>query len=534
MTSYGPSWLVGDDSQYVLPKLTLGWEVLGWTAEWLRNPQTEGPWMYTPEQARLVLWLYEVDENGERTNNRCVVQRSKGWGKDPFAASLCLFELVGNSKFSHFDENGNAVGRPNPQAWVQLVATTKDQNKNTLKMLPMMLPERTIKHWNLDVQKEVIHVKGTGKGLEAVTSNFRTNEGNRPTFWIANEIQHWIPSQGGHDLYYTIRFNSEKVGGWHLAITNAYQPGQDSMGEVIRQAVMAELEGRTAERDWFYDSIEAHPDSPLTPEFSQHILKAVYGDSYWAPIKNITKTLMDTAIPPARLRRMFYNQVIASDDALFNEAELDQNMVDGAALREGDEIVLGFDGGKTDDATALVAIRVSDRMAFAIHIWQAPDSQMAEKWRINEDEVEAMVHMCFRQFKVRAFFADVALWESYINEWGDLYREQLLVKASPNSTIGFDMRGNGRSLGLSNEQLMQTVIDGKQPISRDPLLRRHMLNARRHEDRFGNITFRKESRESKNKVDGYAALLLAYMALQKYLESGRKAKPERDNTVYFF
>lgn len=87
-TYVGPSWQKDENGQWLLPKLTLGWEILGWCAQWLTTPDGD-PWIFTPEQARLVLWLYEVDSDGERTSRKGVIQRAKGHGKRP----LCCCAL---------------------------------------------------------------------------------------------------------------------------------------------------------------------------------------------------------------------------------------------------------------------------------------------------------------------------------------------------------------------------------------------------------------------------------------------------------
>jgi len=47
-----------------LPERTLGWTVLEWTVEYLRQPdgpEAGQPWRFTPEQVRIVLWWYAVD-----------------------------------------------------------------------------------------------------------------------------------------------------------------------------------------------------------------------------------------------------------------------------------------------------------------------------------------------------------------------------------------------------------------------------------------------------------------------------------------
>jgi len=455
---------------------------------------------------------------------------------------LCLFELIGPCKFSHWDENGEAVGKVNHSSWVQLVANTFEQNKNTFLMLPSMLPKRTREEHRLEVNKQIIHVLGTGRRLESVASSHQGLEGARPSFVIVNEPHHMIPSRGGMDLFVTVRNNVDKTGGSYLLITNAYEPGQGSVAEEVTLAVRRELEGLALDSGWFFDVLSAHPDSPLTPDWSPYIIDMVKGDSYWVDTEIVTQSLLDTSIPVSRLRRFFYNQVLASEDSLFSEGEWDAIAEwdfdkDGKkkqlALQPGDEIVMGFDGGKTDDATALVAIRIRDRIAFPIQIWQKPEGAMGDGWHINEMEVDSMVHWAFRQFKVRAFYCDVALWESYIESWADEYRETLLVKASPRSTLGFDMRGNGEKITRANESLMQTVFDRKIFHNGDALMRRHALNAKRFENKWG-LTFRKDSRESPNKVDAYSALLLAYIALMDLAERGKKPAVNYDSTLYQF
>lgn len=72
-----------DPNGYVLPKLTLGWQAIQWGSENLLSDETDEhdkkkPFKLTPEQARVVLWLYEVDENGKLVSNEFTLQRLKG------------------------------------------------------------------------------------------------------------------------------------------------------------------------------------------------------------------------------------------------------------------------------------------------------------------------------------------------------------------------------------------------------------------------------------------------------------------------
>lgn len=452
----------------------------------------------------------------------------KGWGKDPVAAVLCLVELLGPVVFSHF-EDGQPVGKRNPKAWVQIAAVNESQTKNTMLLIPDLLPKRTIEHFNLDVQKQIIQVKGKPTNrIEVLSASYRGQEGNRPTFIIMNETHHWVPNRNGDQLYETLRLNARKVRGRFLCITNAYVPGEASVAEEIRMAVDREREGRAADSGWLYDSIEAHPDAPLSPDWAPFIAEMISGDSHWLPIEDIVEDIIDTSIPPSKTRRMWYNQIVASEDAVFSEGEWDAIELE-EALKWGDDVVLGFDGGRTDDATALVAMRISDGALEPVAIWESPATKSrkdnVEKWEVSTDEVDSMVHFAFRKFRVHAFYADVAGWEPYIKDWGDTYRDQLRVKASTKYIAGYDMRGTLEKTTRTNEAFIQAVLDGTVAHTGDVLLRRHVLNTRRRENQYGT-SFGKEGRESPKKIDAYAASLLCYMALLDLGERGKELPPE--------
>jgi hypothetical protein len=78
-TFIGPTWQKTEDGKsWLLPEKTLGWEVLGWVAEWLTFSDGR-PFMATPEQARFILWWYAVDHRGKFRYRKSVLQRMKGW-----------------------------------------------------------------------------------------------------------------------------------------------------------------------------------------------------------------------------------------------------------------------------------------------------------------------------------------------------------------------------------------------------------------------------------------------------------------------
>src|SRR4051794_10284453 len=81
---FGHTWQRDADGLFVLPEQTLGWAIAYWCYANLLGPDGN-PWVFTDEQLRFVLWMYAVDDDGNFLYREIVLQRLKGWGKDPLA-----------------------------------------------------------------------------------------------------------------------------------------------------------------------------------------------------------------------------------------------------------------------------------------------------------------------------------------------------------------------------------------------------------------------------------------------------------------
>lgn len=527
----GPTWQTDAFGRWVLPGKTLGWQIAGWCAEWLKA-EDGGPWKFTKEQLRFILHWYAVDEHGRFINRKGVLQRMKGWGKDPLLAVLCLVELVGPSRFSHWDEAGEPVGIAHPRAWVQVTAVNQSQTTNTMALIPSLMSDAFKAKFDVKDGAVLIRAMGGKVRLEAVTSSYRALEGKRTTFTLLNETHHWVSGNNGHKMYETIDGNATKQDSRYLAITNAYLPGEDSVAERMRESFDKILEGRAVNIGFLYDSIEAHPKTPLSPEALAIVLPKIRGDAVWLIPATIIQSVLDTTISASRSRRMWLNQIVAEEDALYGPAEWDALRDEGKTLKPRDEIVLGFDGGKSSDATALIALRVRDMSAFVLGVWEKPDGPQGEDWTVPRSEVDSAVHEAFRLFQPQAFFADVALWESYITDWSEKYEHRLAAKSpTGKDAIGWDMRGSQKAVTMSHERLMRSIFDAKLAHDGDLTLRRHVLNARRRTNNYG-LSFGKESKDSPRKIDAYAALMLAHEALHELRTRGKKVRP-RTGRGYF-
>lgn len=537
----GPSWKRNPDGSWFLPERSLGWEILGWCARYLRSFDDESkPLKLTPEQARLILWWYAVDERGKFVYRTGTLQRLKGWGKDPLLAVICLVEWVGPCRFSHWHAlTGEPVAKAETDSLVQVAAVSQDQTKNTSDLFGRLVSQEMREKYRIQkfsTSSEIIRARDGRQQIKMVTSSPRALEGNRSTFVLLNETHHWVEGVNGIAMYETIDGNVTKSGGRgarYLAITNAYLPGEDSVAERLRNQYES-IRDRLDFADFgvLYDSIEAHALVPMHPAALRVVVPRICGDARWLDPEVIIQSIRQSSISPCRSRRMWLNQIVASEDALHSEADWKQ-MECEEYLKPGDTITLGFDGGRTDDSTALIAVR-TDGLFVPLGIWEKD----TDGWVVPRDAVHSAVASAFKTYNVVAFFADVNLWERDIEDWHTLYGEKLVVRAvDAGNAVGWDMRSKQKAT-LAHEKLLAAIRDRKLKWSLQvnpemvSIMRRHFLNTYRDENNVG-VYFRKISRESPRKIDAYAALVLAHEAMNKYLIKGKKPE-NKGSRVWFF
>ena len=531
----GPTWRKRRDGSWYLPEKTLGWQVINWMAKYLKQPNgphAGEPFLPTLEQARFLLWWFALDEKGRFAYRKGVLRRLKGWGKDPLAAALSLAELCGPVVFSRWDENGEPIGTARSAAWVQVVAVSQDQTRNTFTLFPAMASEALRKRYELQINKTIIYAKGGGM-IEAITASPLAMEGKRPTFVIKNETQWWLENNNGHEMANVIQGNVDKAsfGGCRvLSICNAHRPGENSDAEQDWEAYQDVLAGNAVDTGLLYDALEAPADTPVSeiaeaaedPELYDQLLgqlrkglEIARGDAVWLDIDTLIKSILDVKNDITESRRKFLNQINAREDSWIAPAEWDRCFdPDLRPLEYGDAITLGFDGSKGGDWTALVACRVEDGAIFPIKVWN-PERYEGQ---IPREQVNATVEHTFAHYDVRAMRADVREFEAYIDQWGVKFGKKLKVKATPKHPVAFDMRGNQKTFTLDCERFEDAVLEGEIKHNGSAVLRQHILNAHRRPNNYG-IAISKASKDSPRKIDAAVCAVLAYGARQELLMS---------------
>lgn len=545
----GPTWQWSEDDGWLLPERTLGWGVLSWAGLWLRGKK--GPWAFTAEQARFILWFYALDEQGDFECHSAVLQRMKGWGKDPVAATLAIASMFAEVNFDHWDGD-RPVGREEPNAWVQLVAVSQEQTKNTMKLMPGLIPAETRLRFGIQIGKTSVWGLGDTRQTEAVTNSVMAIEGGRPTLVVRNETQNWNSSNGGHDMAGALEGNAAKRDmdspARLLDICNAFRPGEDSVGQRAREAWESTLGDVDAEDEHdrpkaldyglLYDSLEAPPDAPLSAEAAPEVVEAVRGDAIWLDAKGrILKSILNPANPPSESRRKWYNQVTAAEDAFTTPQFWDSGARPDLLIEPGEEVILTLDCSKSDDATGLIATRVTDGFAVVLGMWQRPPGKRGETWLVPRGKVDAAVTEAMETMNVVAFFGDPShvlddesqdrYWDALFDDWHRRYRSKLRLWAKTGRDSGhavmFDM-----TMMDNQKKFVEAVAMAEADLEAgtvlhdgDPRLRTHMLNAKRQPTRAG-MSIAKDHRESRHKIDLAVVWILGRMARRFYLNSRTK------------
>jgi hypothetical protein len=274
----------------------------------------------------------------------------------------------------------------------------------------------------------------------------------------------------------------------------------------------------------------------LTIEAAPAVVRSVRGDSTWLDVDRIVQSIADVRNPPSKSRRFWYNQIVAAEDAW-----ADPNHVKAAQtadeLVDGDVVVLFGDGSKSDDATGLVAVRVSDGLGQVLHVQQPKNGEIVSRESLNRAVNEA-----FERFKVVAFWFDPShakdgdaegdsrFWWPLCDDWMATYGARLKlwpVKTGPKRhAVAFDMAtpSNQALFVPAVEQCLSDFESVEVRFHRSDWLVEHCVNARRNPNsRFG-VSIRKEHRESARKIDLAVCLVGARMLRRMYLLQAKSTK----------
>ena len=489
----------------------------------------------------------------------------------PFLAAIAAFEALGPCRFAGWDSNGRPVGQPwNAERKVEitLLAVSEEQTRNAFEpMKEMMSSEHLLWEYpGVEVMETRILLPHNGL-IAPRTSSARSLEGKPNQFTIADQTETWVPSNGGDRLGAVAKRNLSKADGTLLEAPNAFVPGEGSFAEQTWNAWQKGMAGESFRNNILYDTRDWGDPDLSDPSSIITGLEHAYGDSLksptgckihtppcgvegspypggWVRINGVLDDVFDPATTLSDAARYFGNKPHASADAFIpydvlhatTHENLEASGID--PITRQDMLVVGFDGswGRSrgvTDATAIVAMRVSDGLAWAVRVWEQPDDESGRGWEPPRAEIDDVMRKFIKDFNVVDGLFDPAGWESLAAEWESLINAKR-ASARRGSKYGFGSmlwRGNQLNrVAEATRSLRVALYEREVKLTGPGVLMRHLNNAQYRETRAGKIMY-KESPSSARKIDAAYALMLAYQSKLRVSAKGHTISPARESAA---
>jgi phage terminase large subunit-like protein len=229
------------------------------------------------------------------------------------------------------------------------------------------------------------------------------------------------------------------------------------------------------------------------------ILEANPAAGSFLSIENLVARFKDPTLARYEFERYHLNRWVSAPDAWI---ALDRWMGrrDPAGLiwpKAGSIVWLGFDGSKSRDSTALVGCTAAGHV-FVIKVWER--DQRNPDWTVPRAEVDDAVRDAFKRWDVKLMQCDPPRWEREIDDWADLYGKTRVLAFDT-----FVYERMAKAVGRFHD----AVMDGTLTHDGDPVLARHVANARSYETRWG-LVIKKEHKDSPRRIDAAVAAVLAH------------------------
>ena len=429
--------------------------------------------------------LYRTDEFGDRIVNRALLGLPKGNGKTELMAAIGMAELIGPY----------APDSPN----VVVAAASFEQADLVFGAMKIMSREGPLAPF-LDVFDHRILVKNRPGRAFRVAAQAGTNDGLRPTCFIADELHEWVERKERVHLVIanslakrknTLELNISTTGyDQESLLYRLYQTGRKiESGELEDPKFMFRWWEAPDTVDW--DNIT---------EVEAALLECnPAADDFW-PVSNLMRRFRE--IPLFEFQRYHANKWTTAAVQWIGQTEWAHCTGSTTPPEDHTEIIVGFDGSYNGDSTALVGCTIPQTETelphvFVIGAWENPGD---DTWLVPRHEVSARLAETMRRYNVIEVVCDPYGWEREIDEWTDTYGTPPILAYPTNVRVRMIPAYNRFYTAVQN----QTVTHDA-----NPQLARHLANCVIKEYPEG-VMITKERRSSPRRIDLAVAAVIAY------------------------
>lgn len=438
-----------------------------------------------PWQSTLTKAVYARRPDGRRKHRRALIGLPRKNGKSALGSGFGLHGLL------MFGDG----------AEVYSCASDKDQAKIVFSVAKRMVQLDK----NLDYEqgglikcyRDVLEVPSTGSIYKALSSEAFTKEGLNPSVVIYDEL-HAAPDDELYDVM------SEAMGARRgpmlISITTAGtkydRNGKESicyrLYQYGKKVASGEEHDPTFFMAWWGAPKDCDPGLAETwesanPAYDDLLDPEDFSATYKTAVAKGT-------VNDFKTKRL--NMWVSATQAWLPEGAWAKCSSERPWIVPGKGVVLGFDGSRNGDSTALVAATVEpEPKVKVIGLWEKPDPKIEPDWRVPRGEVMDVIRQACREMEVREVAADEFIW---VGELETLTEEGIPVVQFPQTLT---------RMGPATQRFYELVSNRQISHDGDPRLARHLENAQLKTDSRGS-RLAKDAKNSPRKIDlGVAAVM---------------------------
>lgn len=474
--------------------------VLG-EGDWFGQPVRLRPW-----QKSWLYRLYELNPDGSRRWRRALIGVPKGNGKSPFAAWVAAVELAGPVVFDHWTAKGpRGVLRTSPV--VPVGAASFEQADLVFAELRNIFDNDAspLKGFAETFETEIL-LKGRPGRAYRVAATRGTNDGGRPSCFIADELHEWAtPAQEGCHLVIS-NGATKRADSLELKITTAGSDLESLLGRLYQLGRKVEAGQAIDDRLLFIWHEAADTYDLQDPEQLRAALwscNPAAGD--FLDVEERAAKFAE--IPEFEFRRYFLNQWTRAAESWLPPGTWARCQSD-LELAPDWPVWVGVDMALKHDSVAVVACQPQDggRLVVRSRVWRPADD------RIDVAAVENHLRALHRDLDVREFAYDPAYFERSAQALLDEGLPMVEFPQSPQRMVP------------ACQHAYELITSGRIAHDGDPTLRDHVESAAQREGERGWTLSKGKSRR---KIDACIAMVIAAWQATGHVE---QAEPN----VYVF
>lgn len=437
-----------------------------------------GPLVMRGWQRQLIMRLFARREDGKRRHRLALIGMPRKNGKSGLASGFALDGLL-------FDGRG---------AEVYSAAAEKEQARIVFGETKRMIAAKPDLAAELVPMKDVIEVPATNSIYRVLSAEAYSKEGLNPTRNIIDELHAHPTDELFNVLYNGTGAREEPM---TLVVTTAGvmsdATGRDSICYRLYKHGVDVATGVEDDPNFFFCWWGAPEDADHSDPETWRIANPGYGDIVNPEdLEDAYKHLPENEFKIKRL-----NMWVSGTAAWLPAGAWDSLADPGRVVDDGTRVVLGFDGSRSRDATALVGVTIEEKPhVFVVNVWERGVNDPAD-WRVPAGDVLKAIREACERYRVVEVASDVALWQT---ELEDLAAEGLPIVR----------HGQRASMMVpATQRFYEAVMEGALSHDGDSRLARHVRHAIIRHTANGPQLY-KESQNSPRKIDAAIASVMAY------------------------